>query len=196
MMQCFTYNNSIYLHILFSVAPQILSPLSTTDANFTRFGDDVTLMCISDGGPNNSFEWSKDGVVLTREINNTLTLSFITASSGGVYTCSVSNAAGNDSASTTLYVAPYIVTPLQELTLTKDGLVVNTSCDAAGFPSPVVNWMNMANVEVSSTSLLQFNPVMFGDEGMYRCSASSLISGTELIATNVTILTSRLISSS
>ena len=62
----------------------------------------------------------------------------IDASSGGDYMCTVSNAAGNDSASTTLYVAPYIAIPLEERILTTNGSNVNISCDADGFPSPTV----------------------------------------------------------
>ena len=69
----------------------------------------------------------------------------IDASSGGVYTCIVSNAAGSDSASTTLYVAPYIVTPLEEQTLTTNGSNVSISCDADGFPNPSVSWVDMTN---------------------------------------------------
>ena len=119
---------------------------------------------------------------------STLVVMDIDASSGGDYTCTVSNAAGNDSASTTLYVAPYIVTPLEEQTLTTSGSSVNISCDADGFPIPTVRWVDMTNAEVVNTSLLKFNPVMFGDEGLYRCVASAEINGMSFTATDETIL--------
>ena len=112
----------------------------------------------------------------------------IDASSGGVYTCTVSNAAGSDSASTTLYVAPYIVTPLEEQTLTTNGSNVNISCDADGFPSPTVSWVDMTNAEVMNTSLLEFSPVMFGDEGLYRCVATAEINSMRVTTTDDTIL--------
>ena len=172
------YNN------IFSVAPQIVSLSSDVDFNIAYFGDDVTLMCSSDGGPDNNYEWSKDGVVLSGETSANLTLSFITATSGGDYICSVSNAAGNDSASTTLYVAPYIVTPLEEQFLTTNGSNINTSCDAAGFPNPTVYWVNMTDNVVANSSFLNFNPVMFGDEGVYRCVATADIDGLVFNATN------------
>ena len=172
----------------FLVAPQIVSLSSDVDFNIAYFGDDVTLMCSSDGGPDNNYEWSKNGVVLSGETSANLTLNFITASSGGDYTCSVNNAAGNDSASTTLYVAPYIVTPLEEQTLTTNGSNVNINCDVAGFPSPTVTWVDMATNEVSNTSLLQFSQVMFGDEGLYRCVATAQINGMTYTATNETTL--------
>ena len=112
----------------------------------------------------------------------------INASSGGSYMCTVNNAAGNDSASTTLYVAPYIVTPLEEQTLTTNGSNVNISCDADGFPSPTASWVDMTNAEVVNMSLLEFSPVMFGDEGLYRCVATVEIDGTNFTAMDDTLL--------
>ena len=113
----------------------------------------------------------------------------IDASSGGSYTCLVSNAAGNDSVSTTLYVAPYIVTPLEEEILTTNGSSVNISCDAAGFPSPNVNWIYLTNMQPLDSSVLRFGPVMFGDEGVYRCEATAVVNGMVLTAsTNETTL--------
>ena len=112
----------------------------------------------------------------------------VDASSGGSYMCTVSNAAGNDSASTTLYVTPYIVTPLEEQTLTTNGSNVNVSCDADGFPSPTVSWVDMTNAEVVNMSLLEFSPVVFGDEGLYRCVATAEIDGMNFTAINDTIL--------
>ena len=80
--------------------------ITPVDQVFTH-GENATLTCISMGGPNNVYQWEKDGnVVATDDI---LTLMDIDASSGGIYTCTVSNLAGNDSATTTLYVAPYFV---------------------------------------------------------------------------------------
>ena len=119
---------------------------------------------------------------------STLLVTNIDASSGGTYTCLVSNAAGNGSASTTLYVAPYIVTPLEEQTLTTNGSNVNINCDVAGFPSPTVNWFDMANFRVSLTFLLQFSPVMFGDEGVYRCVSTANINGMTFNATTETTI--------
>ena len=134
----------------------------------------------------NTYLWMMNGVTVGND--STLVVMDIDATSGGSYTCTVSNAAGNESASTTLYVAPYIVTPLEEQTLTANGVNVNITCDADGFPSPTVNWVDMTNTEVSNTFLLEFSPVMFGDEGLYRCVAGTRINGMNLTATNETIL--------
>ena len=161
---------------------------SNIDLNVASLNDIVMLMCINSGGPNNTYEWAKDEMILDSETSDTLTLTIANGSSGGNYTCIVSNAAGSGSASTTLYVAPYIVTPLEEQTLTTNGSNVNISCDADGFPSPTVSWVDMTNAEVMNTSLLEFSPVMFGDEGLYRCVATAEISGVNFTAMDNTII--------
>ena len=139
------------------------------------------------GGPENSFQWEINGTVVAND--STLTFADIDASYGGSYTCVVSNAAGNDSASTMLYVTPYIVTPLEEDIPAVNGSIINVTCDAAGFPTPTINWVSLLDFEISSTMLLQFSPVMFGDEGVYRCVAFSEINGTNYTTTDQTSLT-------
>ena len=143
-------------------------------------------MCNALGGPDNYFQWEVNRNIIGN--GSMLEVMDIDASSGGVYTCTVSNTAGNDSASTTLYVAPYIVTPLEEQTLTTNRSNVNISCDTDGFPSPTVSWVDMTNTEVVNMSLLEFNPVMFGDEGLYRCVATTEINGMNFTTTDDTIL--------
>lgn len=139
------------------------------------------------GGPENSFQWEINGTVVAND--STLTFVDIDVSYGGNYTCIVSNAAGDDSASTMLYVTPYIVTPLKEDISAVNGSKINVTCDAAGFPTPTVNWVSMLDFEISSTMLLQFSPIMFGDEGVYRCVVFSEINGTNYTTTDQTSLT-------
>ena len=138
------------------------------------------------GGPDNSFNWKRNGTVIGND--STISLVAVDASQGGDYTCTVSNAAGSDSASTTLYVAPYIVSSLEEQILTVNGSSVNITCIAAGFPAPVLTWVNMLDIEVSNSSQLQFTSVLFGDEGIYSCVVSIEINGTTFSARNETTL--------
>ena len=159
-----------------------MSPLNSV---FSQ-GNNIALICSAMGGPNNTFQWEMNGSIVGND--GMLVVMDINASSGGDYTCTVSNAAGNDSASTTLYVAPYIVTPLEEQTLTTSGSNVNITCDADGFPTPTVIWVDMMIAEVENTSLLEFSPVMFGNEGLYRCVATAEINGMSFNATNETVL--------
>ena len=154
----------------------------------TSRGDNISLSCFALGGPNNSYVWEKDGISIDGNNSTLINVRITDASLGGNYTCTVINAAGTSMASTTLYVAPYIITPLEEQTLTAAGSTVNISCEVAGFPSPTVNWLDMNNMEVSDLALLQFNPVMFGDEGIYRCVAAAEINGMNFSVTDDNLL--------
>ena len=172
-------------HILFTVSPEGSVTVSPIDIVAT-FGDNVTFTCSAMGSSNSTFQWKRNGTIVGHD--SILNLSAIDVSYGGNYSCIVSNIAGTDTASTTLYVAPYIVTPLEKLTPTGNGSYVNINCDALGFPIPNVKWLNMLEFEVSNTSRLQFNPVMFGDEGVYTCVASAKVDGTDYNATDETTL--------
>ena len=59
--------------------------------------DNVTFTCGAMGGPGNSFQWSCNGQDLSGETTSTLTLTNISASDDGNYTCTVSNSAGSGS---------------------------------------------------------------------------------------------------
>ena len=173
---------TIFLHAVSPEGSVVVTPLDV----ITSFNDNATLVCNAMGGPNNSFQWEINGNLTSTgsEIN----LIGIDGSYGGKYTCTVSNAAGTDFASTTLYVAPYIVTPLEKETLTINGSNVILLCNASGFPTPSISWINTKGLEVSRTALLQFNPAIFGDEGVYCCIAESVINQSHLNATVETIL--------
>lgn len=160
-----------------------VSPLNAVHS----FEDNVTLTCDAMGGPNNSFVWEVNGTILANEKN--LNLVAINASHGGIYTCTVSNAAGNSSTSTGLYVAPYIVNGVEEQVLAGVSYFVRIRCNAAGFPAPTVKWINELGLEVSSTSVLQFSIVRFGEEGNYRCVATIEINELNFTATDETTLT-------
>ena len=140
--------------------------------------NDIAFICDALGGPNNTFQWQMNGNIIGND--SMLEVMDIDASSGGVYTCTVSNAAGSDSASTTLYVAPYIVTPLDEQTLTVNGSSVNLTCETDGFPLPTISWdRNTTDITVSSDSELILSTVTFGQEGVYRCLVNVTINGVD-----------------
>lgn len=170
--------------IVFIVSPEGSGAISPLDV-VACLNDDVTLICTAMGGPNTTFQWKMNGTIVGND--STLTLAAIDASYGGNYTCTMSNAAGTDSASTTIYIAPYIVTPLEKQTLAFNGTDVIIFCNAAGFPTPTVSWVNAMGLEVSSTSLLQSNPTIFGLEGVYRCVAKTEINRSTFNITDETI---------
>ena len=64
----------------------------------TSFNSTETITCLAQGGPNNMFEWSKQGVIVSN--SDVLVLTMITGSDGGLYVCTVTNDAGSDTATT------------------------------------------------------------------------------------------------
>ena len=139
-------------------------------------GRSVTLSCSAQGGPDNEYQWQHNGVYLMDQTNTILTINNIGVMNGGNYTCVVSNAAGNDSATATLYVAPIIITQPADI-LTRSGTVEVFTCEAESFPAPEYQWEKYnetmaAFIIAGSDSVLELSPVVYGDEGRYRCVAS------------------------
>ena len=66
----------------------------------TSFNSTETITCLAEGGPNNMFEWSKQGVIVSN--SNVLELTMITGSDGGLYVCTVTNDAGYGTATTSV----------------------------------------------------------------------------------------------
>ena len=76
-----------------------------------HIGFTLTLSCTSEGSPPDTFTWMKDGVLITQStaiitvthtsdiavFRSEYTISRVTASDNGTYTCTVSNPFGNDS---------------------------------------------------------------------------------------------------
>ena len=149
-------------------------------------GETVTFTCSAQGGPDNTYQWQNDGEDMMNETDTTLTVSNITAMNGGSYTCVVSNAAGNDSATAVLHVEPIIVTQPTDI-LTRNGTVESFDCVAESFPAAKYTWEKYNETTntfdmVSNGSVLEFTPAVFGDEGSYRCVAS--LPGTSRTATS------------
>ena len=112
--------------------------------------------------------------------NSSLDVHVVDATSGGSYTCTVSNTAGSDSASATLYVAPYIISPIIRQALVSNGSFWTILCEAGGFPSPTVTWLDVPGIY---SARLSFYPVEFGDEGVYRCKATAAINEKTVLNT-------------
>lgn len=175
--------------IIVSAGGDNVTVTSNVDLNVASFNETIMLLCTGGGGSNDTFQWEKNGGVLDDETSDTLTLVNVDASLGGDYTCTVSNTAGNESANITLYVAPYIITPPEGQILTVVGSSVNIICEASGFPTPDVSWVqDLTLMQVSAISLLEFGLVSYEFAGVYRCVAAAEISGVIFNATNETTL--------
>ena len=64
-------------------------------------GEQLMLICQSDGGPQLEYTWIFSGSEISN--NQILTIDNVTASNGGDYICNVTNDAGYDSDTVTVY---------------------------------------------------------------------------------------------
>ena len=125
-------------------------------------------------------------------VNSSLTIGDITADDGGIYVCTVLNEAGVTEARAVLSVSLYISGELIGLNTTS-GSVENITCMIEGFPVSY-HWEKMPGDDdmivnysiVSIGRTLQFNPVEFGDEGVYHCVGHSGV-GDGLTSDDVTV---------
>ena len=177
-----TYNQVLIsdsaMFLLFSlVSPQATLTPDSLNLTLDR-GDMATLQCISEGGPNNTYQWLANEALLPDEVSENLTLSDVVASVGGTYTCLVSNLAGNDTASTMVYIFPYIeVSPGDEQVSV--GATVELTCIAEAFPNPVYLWKRADNGSIrdginTSVANLSISSIEYDDYGGYYCAASAL----------------------
>ena len=65
------------------------------------YGSDIELTCTSEGGPQLDYSWIFSNSEI--EINAVLNIPTAAVSDGGDYTCNVTNVAGYDSNTTTVY---------------------------------------------------------------------------------------------
>jgi hypothetical protein len=98
------------------------------------------------------------------------------ADDGGLYTCEVSNLAGNHTASTFVYVNPYIVNePVGSEFVIGASAVLSFGVES--FPNPEYLWQRSDRQAIRfdiSTNGSNFSipSIEYGDEGEYYCIAS------------------------
>ena len=163
-------------------------------------GRNATLSCSNKGGPNNTIIWEVEGDRLPFTNSHQISV-FVNVSSGGNYTCTVSNAAGSESDSTMFYVHPVIVGNPDPLITVTNGTNAGFSCDAESFPDPVYEWIRPNGlvvrdevIEMNRQNVLGFNPAFFGDEGTYICRAFIIVDRIVYdVNSTATVLTSKLV---
>lgn len=139
--------------------------------------DGTTLSCGSMGGPGNAFRWLFNGETIPGENAPELTLQNISASTGGRYSCIISNPAGNDTSDTFVFVAPYFVEQPTDSAGT-NGSAVSATCRAESFPEAQYQWERADGEPIrgevpAEAATLRFAPILFGDEGDHYCNATA-----------------------
>ena len=89
---------SIYSFLFLLVAPY---NVTTTGNNRYPQGEQLVLNCQSEGGPQLEYSWIFSGNVIANA--STLTFDNVNASNGGDYICNVTNNAGSQSDTFTVY---------------------------------------------------------------------------------------------
>ena len=120
-----------------AVAPLVIDISSNGTVAF--IGEDFLFMCNVLGGPNNGFQWTLNSVILPDETMSTLQLTNVTVDDAGVYSCTVTNSAGEDSSEIELFIAPNVITSPQDVIANATDNVTFT-CVAEGAPVPNITW--------------------------------------------------------
>ena len=66
-------------------------------------GEQLQLNCSSDGGPVLEYTWLLSDIIIPNANTSTVTIDNVSTSHAGDYTCKVTNSAGTDSESITVY---------------------------------------------------------------------------------------------
>ena len=142
------------------------------------------------GGPGNLYQWQADGANISGETSEILMLPNVTATTGGMYTCVVTNIAGSNNASTFVFIFPYFINHPHSDQVSVGSAVI-LICDAVSFPSPDYLWQRADGGNISSDTVtnernLSISSVEYGDEGGYFCNASV---GEDSIQSQIAIVT-------
>ena len=71
--------------------------------NLYNQGEQLQLNCSAEGGPDLEYTWLLSGSLIPDASNSTLVINNVNTTNGGEYTCIVTNDAGNDTESITVY---------------------------------------------------------------------------------------------
>ncbi|XP_066569261.1 hemicentin-1 isoform X1 [Amia ocellicauda] len=176
-------------HIRLSVyAPPTLKPnLDLSQEVMTpRAGSSVILQCEAQGVPEPEVIWYRNGLLLApgngQTINrHRLEIQGVQVADSGLYTCKVSNIAGQVDRTfhLTVHVPPVLDEPLQQTLNRSLGSHLTLLCEATGVPTPSITWLkDGAPIEssaqwrwVAGGSRLELGPLQLSHAGTYTCLA-------------------------
>ncbi|KAL9962306.1 hypothetical protein ACROYT_G031394 [Oculina patagonica] len=160
----------------------------------------ATFYCSASGNPKPVVTWSKVNGSLGDESVSTndgkLEIPKSSYNDRGKYVCIARNALGQDQKMTNFFVEVFPkLTKIPDRSYTfHEGAIIKLSCDAFGFPSPVIQWSRplfalpkgRSRVNNGSLSIQGYKPE---DTGTYICTATNKLGSTRsLTALGVTTL--------
>jgi hypothetical protein len=154
-------------------APAITnSPVSQT----LPAGTNATLTVAASGTPPPNYQWSFGGTNLAGATNATLVLADIQPAQSGVYTVTVTNAAGSVSTNATLTVeVPPVITNQPQDQIVTAGAPVSFAAGGAG-SALFWQWSFNSNILVGATnSALTLPSAAINQSGFYAVAASNAV---------------------
>uniref|UniRef100_A0A452IFZ4 Uncharacterized protein n=1 Tax=Gopherus agassizii TaxID=38772 RepID=A0A452IFZ4_9SAUR len=164
-------------------------------------GESVTLECSATGHPQPRITWTKsDRTPLPNDPRITITSSGglyiqnVNQEDSGEYTCFATNSIDNIHATAYIIVQAvpqFTVTPQDRVVI--EGHTVDFSCEAQGYPQPVIAWTkggSQLSVDrrhlVLSSGTLRISRVALHDQGQYECQAVNIV-GSQRTAVQLTV---------
>ncbi|XP_030621020.1 hemicentin-1 [Chanos chanos] len=180
---------SILLNVY--VLPTLL-PRSDSESEVLtpQVGSSVTLRCEARGVPEPEVTWYRNGLQLSpgngvRIEHHRLEIMGIQVADGGIYTCKVSNVAGQVDRTfrITVHVPPLLEGPLHETITQNMGSHVTLICETTGVPVPSISWLKDGSPIESSLQWqwsvrggrLELGPLQLSHAGTYTCVAKNSI---------------------
>ncbi|MGH0143069.1 UNVERIFIED_CONTAM: hypothetical protein FKN15_022424 [Acipenser sinensis] len=178
-------------HIELSVyAPPTLKPRPSPDQDDLNpsAGASITLHCEAEGVPEPKVTWYRNGLQLEpgnglQTSQHGLEIQEAQVVDSGLYTCKVSNLAGQVDRTFRLSVRvpPAVDEPFQQRLNRTLGTPITLLCEATGVPPPSITWLKDGtpienNAEwrgMSGGSRLELGPVQLSHAGTYTCLASN-----------------------
>jgi hypothetical protein len=136
-------------------------------------GKKVTFSVAADGTTPFTYAWKKGTVALSGTA--TYVINSVSLSDAGTYSVTVSNSAGNDTASAVLVVWQLpLITTQPTATSVAIGASASFSAAASGFPTPTFQWFKGGTAIAGATSsTLSIPSISQGDVGNYTVVATN-----------------------
>ncbi|XP_035392059.1 hemicentin-1 [Electrophorus electricus] len=171
------------------VPPTLLAQRDTeSEVMSSQVGSSVTFRCEAGGVPEPEVTWYRNGLQLSDGSGlqigpQQLRIVQVQVSDGGIYTCEVSNPAGqlNRTFRLKVHVPPVMEGPLHESLSDKLGSHVSLVCDTTGIPAPQISWLKDGTA-IGSTGRsqeevqghrLELGPLQMSHAGTYTCVAEN-----------------------
>jgi len=149
-------------------------------------GGNTSFNCTADGYPRPRIEWKFKGSKLLSgskywiKDNGELNIQHLNYSDAGQFTCVARNILGSHQASGNLTVGglPFFTSTPPSLVAPKELSTLQQTCQAEGFPAPVLNWTRLGmplpigktEVKDGSLTIKNLSPA---DSGLYECVATN-----------------------